>query len=131
MYKEREGGNMQIQVKLIKNCFSMAENLRVILMLIYTRGKGDRYVRKIVVLHFYDCISLPNPSTMSRIRHKFNFKAEFRWFEFKVFLLLDWFLKQVKRSQSPLPITGGRIVGFNHFPSVLVLYEKQTSSSMI
>ena len=54
-------------------------------------------------------------------------------FEFRIFLLLDWYLTKAKEFNLPyyLPIAGERIIGFIPFPRVLALCEMQSASSRI
>ena len=53
------------------------------------------------------------------------------WFEFRVFLLLDWLPYQEPSLSYYLPIAGRRTTGFIPFPGVLVLCEIQTASSRV
>ena len=41
-----------------------------------------------------------NVSAADRILYKVDFSAEYSWFEFRVFILLDWFPNQDSRIQS-------------------------------
>ena len=50
-------------------------------------------------------VYLPNPSSTGRVWHKVSFQTEWSWFEFIVFLLLDWLPNQGQRSQFPLLFT--------------------------
>ena len=58
-------------------------------------------------------------------------QANFNKFEFRVFLLSCYTMVKEPSLPYHLPIPGERIVGFFHFPKVLVLCEMQTALSKI
>ena len=67
---------------------------------------------------------------MSRMRHKVNFKAEFSWFESRLFNLRSVSFTKVKQCSSThyLSISGGKIIEFIPFPRVIGLCEMQIAS---
>ena len=88
-------------------------------------------------INFALCMRLYNHFTMGSIWHKvcfvlfFFYRSKLRWFEFRVFLLLDWLPKQGSRIQSALLFTHswGRADELMYFLKALMLNETQTASS--
>ena len=86
-----------------------------------------KYLRRLIDL-LSSYTNLPNPFSTSRKRHKISFLAEYSWFQFRVFLLLDRLPYQSLRFYFPHNLGENELILFSR---VLALYEMQTASFRI
>ena len=47
-------------------------------------------IKKNAVTRVFEYLYPPNYSVMSEMQHKVNFQVAYNWFDFRVFLILDW-----------------------------------------
>ena len=47
-----------------------------------------------IYIYIFKCMYFPKPFVKGKMWHKVYFQAEYSWFDFRLFFLLDWLLNQ-------------------------------------